>query len=73
MKQLEKPEQYITQIENDDNCIICLSKKQYVCKLKCRHIYCIECLKHYLELEKTKCCYCQKIIDTQTDKHLIYK
>ena len=44
LKQLEKTEQYITQIENNDDCMICLTKEQYMCKLECNHIYCIKYL-----------------------------
>ena len=58
---------------NNEDCIICLSKEQYMIQLDCKHIYCCACLKQYLELEKTKCCYCSIAIDMQSDRHIIYK
>jgi hypothetical protein len=73
ISKLENPEKHIIVIDIDDICMICLTEEQYMCKLNCNHIYCCSCLKHYLKLDKTKCCYCQKEIDENSDKHLIYK
>ena len=73
IKKLIKPEKHLFDINIDETCIICLPEEHYMCKLECRHIYCCACLNHYLELEKTKCCLCQKDIDETSDKHLIYK
>ena len=73
MKKLVNPEKYVSDIINDDDCMFCLEQVEYMCKLECKHIYCCACLKHYLELEKIKCGYCQKVIDETSDKHLIYK
>ena len=72
MKKLIDPKKHLFDIHIDEKCIICLSEEQYMIQLECKHIYCCACLKHYLELEKTKCCYCQKDIDENSDKHLIY-
>ena len=73
MKKLIEPEKHLFDICIDETCMICLSEEQYMCKLECRHIYCCSCLKHCLELNKTKCGYCQKEINETSDKHLIYK
>jgi hypothetical protein len=73
MKKLENPDKYISNKNIDDICMICLTEEEYMCKLECKHIYCCSCLNYYLELEKTKCCLCQKEIDETSDKHLIYK
>jgi hypothetical protein len=74
MKQLDNPKQYAIITDSiDDVCMICLEQETYMCKLDCRHIYCCACLKHYLELNKTSCCACRKVIDKYSDIHLIYK
>jgi hypothetical protein len=72
IKKLANPEQQISNTIIDD-CMICLEQSDYMIQLECRHIYCCVCLKYYLELEKTKCGYCQKVIDKNSDKHMIYK
>jgi hypothetical protein len=59
------------QSESNENCIICLSQEQKMIQLECKHIYCVVCLKFYLKLGKKKCCYCQKIINEDSDDNII--
>lgn len=73
MKKLKNPKSNLSNITIEDPCMICLSHAQYMVQTECKHIYCTKCLKTYLNLDNVKCCYCQKIIDENSDKHLIYK
>ncbi len=48
---------------DENNCLICIDHPNDLIQLRCRHYYCLRCLKRWFRQKNTselKCCYCSK-------------